>query len=417
MKNRAVAVILAGLSLLPAGACFADDWPQFRGPNRDGKSAETGLLRKWPAGGPQLLWSVDGLGKGFTSVAVAEGIIYTTGMFGRDGFLFAYDLDGRPKWKVPYGPEFTRSYPGTRATPTVNEGRVYIFSGTGVMHCLDAKTGKKLWGLDIIEKFEGSNINWGITGSPLIVGEKLICTPGGKKGTMVALDKTSGRTIWATESIGERSAYCSPILIERGGRKLIINMVQESVICVDAEDGGLVWRYPYKTPYDTGTVTPVYHDGRIFVTSVVQRDYTPGGLMLEMSEDGTKVTRKWSNKILDCHHGHVILLDGYLYGACWNSNTTGDWLCLDWETGTVMYEHRWNGNKGSLIYADGMFYCYDENTGDVALVKPSPDRFDIAGSFRVTRGSGKHWAHPAISDGRLYIRHGNALMAYDIKSK
>ena len=201
------------------------------------------------------------------------------------------------------------------------------------------------------------------------------------------------------------------------GNRLLVTMIQKSVICVDADNGKLVWQVSYRASFDTGIVTPVYKDGCIFVTSVVERGITTGGLMLQISDDGTRAAKKWNEPVLDCHHGGVVLVDGYLYGSNFNGIPRGDWVCLDWDTGKVMYEAKWNGNKGSIIYADGMLYCYDENTGDVALVKPSPRGFEIVSSFRITLGSGKHWAHPAISDGRLYIRHGNALMAYDIKNK
>ena len=285
------------------------------------------------------------------------------------------------------------------------------------MVCFNAKTGEKIWQVDTLTKFDGKNIRWGMSGSPLIDGDKVYCTPGGKNGVIVALDKMTGRTIWATTGLDELSAYCSPILIERGGNRLLIDLIQKSVICVDADTGELIWRVPYQASSDTSIITPVYNDGCLYVTSVIERQFTTGGIMLELSADGQTVKKKWSDQTLDCHHGGVVLVDGYIYGSNFNSIARGDWVCLDWETGKVMYEARWNGNKGSIIYADGMLYCYDENTGDVALVKPSPKRFEIVSSFGVTEGTGEHWGHPAISDGWLYIRHGDALMAYDIKNK
>jgi len=411
-------IITLFISILLIGRiCLADDWPQFRGPNRDGKSAETGLLKKWPEGGPKQLWSVEGLGIGFSSVAVAKGFVYTTGMIEGEGFLFAYDLAGNLKWKQSYGPEWTGSYKGTRTTPTVDGNRVYVFSGTGVMVCFEARTGRKIWEVNTLEKFEGKNIRWGMSGSPLIDGDKVYCTPGGKKGIMVALDKMTGETIWATSGLDEMSAYSSPILIERGGIRLLINMIQKSVICLNAENGKLIWQEPYVTPSDTGGVTPIYKDGAVYVTSAIEREFTRGGVMFELSADGTSVSEKWNDQTLDTGHGGVVLVDGYLYGSTFDGIPKGDWVCLEWDSGKVMYKEIWNGNKGSIIYADGMLYCYDENTGDVALVEASPTDFEIVSYFRVTQGSGQHWAHPAISDRRLYIRHGDALMAYDIKSK
>ncbi len=416
--NRMKCVVLVFLGvLLAAGACYGDDWPQFRGPNRDGKSAETGLMKVWPEGGPSFLWSVEGLGIGFSSVAVAKGFVYTTGMIDGEGFLFAYDLAGNLKWKESYGPEWTGSYKGTRTTPTVDGNRVYVFSGTGVMVCFEARTGRKIWEVNTLEKFEGKNIRWGMSGSPLIDGDKVYCTPGGKKGVIVALDKMTGGTVWVTTGLDELSAYSSPILIERGGNRLLINMIQKSVICVNSNTGELIWQEPYVTPSDTGGVTPIYKDGAVYVTSAIEREFTRGGVMFELSADGTSVSEKWNDQTLDTGHGGVVLVDGYLYGSTFDGIPKGDWVCLDWDSGKVMYKEIWNGNKGSIIYADGMLYCYDENTGDVALVKASPTDFEIVSSFRVIQGAGQHWAHPAISDGRLYIRHGDVLMAYSIKSK
>jgi outer membrane protein assembly factor BamB len=417
MNNIRSVIALILTTLLTGAFCYADDWPQFRGPNRDGKSAETGLLKKWPEGGPEMLWSVGGLGIGFSSVAVAGGFVYTTGMIDGEGFLFAYDIAGNLKWKESYGPEWTGSYKGTRTTPTVDGERIYVFSGTGKMVCFSARTGEKVWQVDTLTKFEGKNIRWGMSGSPLIDGRKVYCTPGGKKGTIVALDKMTGRTIWATTGLDELSTYSSATLIERGGNHLLINLIQKSIVCINADTSKLIWREPYETPSDTGSVTPVYKDGCLYVTSAVEREFTRGGVMFELSADGTSVREKWNDQTLDCGHGGVVLVDGYLYGSTFDGIPKGDWICLDWDSGKVMYDTTWNGNKGSIIYADGMLYCYDENSGDVALVKPSPKRFEIVSSFRVTKGTGQHWAHPAISDGRLYIRHGDALMAYDIKSK
>ena len=415
MNNVKSFVALILTILLTGGVCLADDWPQFRGPNRSGKSAETGLLKKWPGAGPKLLWSVGGLGIGFSSVAVADGFIYTTGMLNGEGFLFAYDLAGNLKWKVSYGPEWQRSHRGTRTIPTVDDSRVYVFSGTGVLACFDTKTGKEKWTVDTVKKFGGKNIMWGIAESVLIVGANAICTPGGKDASVVALDKITGQTVWTSKGLSERSSYCSPALIETGNAKLIVTMLERSVVGLDIKTGRVLWKDRIKEGIGRHNhpVTPLYHDGYIYITA----GYDKGGVKYRLSADGTKISKKWEDATLDVHHGGVVLVDGYLYGANWNSNARGDWACLDWANGKVMYETRWNGNKGSIIYADGMLYCYDENTGDLALVKASPKGFEIVSSFRITEGSGKHWAHPAISDGRLYIRHGDALMAYDIKNK
>ena len=370
-------------------------------------------MKEWPEGGPKLLWSAEGLGNGFSSVSIADGLIYATGIVDKEGILSVFDLQGNFKWKKPYGPEWTKSYPDSRCTPTVDEGNVYIISGMNAISCQDAKTGDVKWMVNTFEKFGGAYPRWGYAESPLIVGELVICTPGGKKATIVALDKNTGQTVWASKSIGEKSSYCSPRLVERGGKKLIVTMTENSIIGVDSKDGNILWRYDCKLyqgkPKDVNPNTPIYSDGRMYVTS----GYGKGGAKLKLSEDGSKIlSQEWTNLTLDCHHGGVVLVDGYIYGTNMGSN----WVCLNWDSGEVMYQTKGIG-KGSITYADGMLYCYGEKGGTMALVKATPEKFDIVSSFKVPMGTGQHWAHPVICDGRLYIRHGDALMAYDIKAK
>jgi len=388
------------------------NWAQWHGPNRDATSTEKRLLKQWPPSGPRLLWSANGLGTGFSTVSIADGLIYTTGMIDGKGILFAFDLQGNRKWHKPYGPEWTKDRPGARGTPTVDQDHVYLISGMGVVACFDAKTGEKKWIVDAFNKFKGKYGPWGIAESPLIVEDLVICTPGGEAATMVALDKKTGRTVWASKSIGERSSYCSPILVKRGNRNLIVTMTDHSIIGVDVEDGNILWQYDCKLyqgkPKAINPNTPIYHDRYIYVSS----GYGKGGAKLKLSEDGSEVVaQEWANLTLDCQHGGVVLVDGYIYG----SNMKGNWVCLNWDSGEVTYETKGIG-KGSVTYADGMLYCYGETEGRVALVKPSPQEFTIASSFKITRGTGQHWAHPVICNGRLYIRHGNALMAYDIRA-
>ncbi|UCG57303.1 MAG: PQQ-like beta-propeller repeat protein, partial [Phycisphaerales bacterium] len=396
------------------GTADAADWPQFRGPNRDGKSAETGLLKKWPEGGPELLWDAEGLGMGFASVAVADGYVYTTGMVGaeKQGMLFAFDTNGNPKWKVSYGRAWSGAHPGVRTTPTIDGDRLYVISGYGNLVCFDAKSGKKKWEVDVLKKFNGKNIRWGISESVLIDGEKVICTPGGKDATVVALNKITADTIWTTRGLSETSAYCCPVIIKTGGKRLIATMVQKSVVLIDPENGKVVCRMPHVGKYLISAVSPVYKDGRIYVTT----GYGVGGQMFELSADATSYTQKWTDKNLDCHHGGVLLLGGDIHGSNHNGQgNKGSWICLEMATGKVKYEAKLVG-KGSVIFADGMMYCYGEN-GKVGLVRVTPTRYEMVSSFQVTKGTDEHWAHPAISDGRLYIRHGEALMVYDIKAK
>jgi len=407
---RNVVGMLAVIFLLCASVdAPAADWPQWRGPNRDGKSAETGLLKRWPGGGPRLVWSASGLGKGYSQVAVAKGRIYTTGMDRNDGgVLSCFDLDGKLKWRKSYGPEFRKNYSGARSTPTVRDGRVFLMSGTGQVYCFDASTGRKIWSVDGKKRFGLRMIGWGIAESLLVVDDKVICTPGGSRATLAALDAKTGATVWRVSVDAQKSAYCSPILVKDGRMRLIVTMTQNAVVAVAPDRGELIWTQPHHTRYDVHPVTPVYDDGFVYVTS----GYGTGGRTYKLVRRGRGATRVWSDRNMDTHHGGVVLVDGFLYGTA----SRGGRLCIDFRTGRVRYNER-RGEKGSVIYADGMLYYYGERSGEVALVRATPNEYRVVSRFRVKRGGGEHWAHPAISDGRLYIRHGDALMAYDIKAK
>ena len=405
---RRVYIVLL-MVLAAVSAVNAADWPQFRGPGRDGTSSETGLMKQWPQDGPKELWSYEGLGEGYSSVSVANGVVYTTGMIDGQGYLFAFDLQGKPVYKVNYGPEWTKSgnYPSARTTPTIDGDRLYLMSGQGRLACYKAKTGEPIWQVDTLEKFKGKNITWGIAESPLIDGEKVICTPGGQDATIAALNKMTGETIWTTKGLSQLSAYCSPILIERGPNRLILTLVEKAVVGVDAGTGKVYWTIPHEVSYDIQAVSPAYKDGMMCVTNA----YRHGSYGFLLSPDGTSIEQKWSEKSLDVHHGGVVLIDGNIHGA----SSNGTWICLDLATGKVEFTDKLVG-KGSVIYVDGMLYGYGEK-GEVGLIKIKPDGYELVSSFRVKKGGKEHWAHPAISDGRLYIRHGAVLMCYDIKAQ
>ena len=406
MPTRAlIAVLAAAVCLSPA---HADDWPQWRGPNRDGQSAETGLLKSWPQKGPKLLWTAEGLGTGWSSPAVVKGLLFVTGVHGKAEFLYAYDLDGQLQWKEEVGPAWTRSHPGSRYTPTVNDNDVYVLTSSGLLACYEAKTGGKWWAVDVAERFKAAQPLWGFAEGLLVDGDRILCTPGGKDASLVALDKKSGQTVWTTKGLGDASAYCSPILAAQGDTRIVVTITAQNVVGVNAATGACLWRHPFRNMYGDHCVTPIYQDGRIYAAA----GYGHGGMLLRPAADGKSVTPQWTDKRLDCLHGGVVLVNGHLYGS---GDRNPNWVCLDWNTGQVRYEARGPG-RGCVTYADGMLYCYSED-GVVALVPASPERFEVVSAFRVTKGSGEHWAHPVISDGRLYIRHGDALMAYDIKQR
>jgi outer membrane protein assembly factor BamB len=396
----------------------AADWYQWRGINRDGISKETDLLKNWGENGPKLILTVEGLGKGFSSPSISNGVIYITGMDDNKEFLSAFDLNGNLKWKKEYGNAYTKSYPDARTTPTVDGNSVYVISGTGEVACLDAASGNIKWSVAALDKFGGKQGSWGTAESPLIMENKVIYTPCGDQTTIVALDKDTGETVWSSKTLNDNSGYVSPILIERGGRGLIITVTGNYIIGVNPENGDILWQVKYteipppKSGNDINIPSPLYYEGRVFVTS----GYDHAGVMLDLSEDGSSASVAWWNKDLDTHHGGVVLVNGYIYGSNWINNGAGNWVCLDWNAGKTMYEKEWE-NKGSIIYADGMLYCYEEKRGNLALVRATPDDFVIVSSFMITEGKGPHWGHPVISDGRLYIRHGDFLMVYDIKAE
>ncbi|MBM3237774.1 alcohol dehydrogenase [Candidatus Poribacteria bacterium] len=410
----AIGIGMCLLGTLHAINIQAVDCSQWRGPERNGVSKETGLLKEWPEDGPKLLWSVEGIGIGFSSPSIANGILYITGTVDNIEILSAYDLEGNLKWQKKYGKAFSQSFPDARTTPTVEENSIYVVSGTGEVICFDATSGEIKWSVQAFDKFAGKHGSWGIAESPLVVDDKVIYTPCGEKTTVVALDKNTGETIWVSESINDQSAYVSPILVKKGGKKLIVGVTGDYIIGVNAENGKIEWKFPYneisEKTTDIHAVTPIYHDGYIYVTS----GYDHGGAMLKLSEDGINVSLAWVDLTLDTHHGGVVLVDGYIYGSNWINNGQGNWVCVDWNSGKAMYEKEWY-NKGPIISADGMLYCYEEKAGNLGLVKASPEDFTVVSSFKITQGKGPHWAHPVISDGRLYMRHGDVLMVYDIK--
>jgi len=399
---------LPGLASAPA---HAEDWPQFRGPNRDGRSMETGLLAEWPAEGPKLLWSVSGIGQGFTHVSVAGGLVYVTGLVGSEGILHAYTPDGELKWRASYGPEWSAARPGARSIPTVHDGLVYVASGVGNLACLEAASGESVWSARLFEEYEAPQVQWGYAESLLIDGENLIATPCGQKATMVALNRRTGRPVWASPALGQPSSFCSPLLIERGTQRLIVTLTETVVVAFSAENGAVAWQHPYANARQNHPITPIYYDDMLYVTS----GYGKGAIGLAIPGDGSSVTQLWEQPRQDPVHGQAVLVDGHVYASS-HQRAGGKWSCVEMKTGRLAWEDTGVGKGGSVIYADGMLYCYAED-GTVGLVRPSPERCQVVSTFKPPLGDGPHWAHPVVANGRLYIRHGDSLMCYDISRR
>lgn len=397
------------LCFLAVAALFLDGQAQtptcWRGPGRNGIYPGSGLLKQWPAGGPEILWSFGDLGKGHSSAIVDQGFVFATGMTGTTGYLFKFDLKGNLVYKKPYGPEFTSSYEGSRGTPTIMGDKIYIFSGGGTLYCLDNETGNILWRKELMKDLKGSLIQWGMNETPVIDGKVIYITPGGGKNGLVALNRHTGDLIWSSPGMGEQAAYCTPLLFVHNGRKILVTHFESHLAGFDAITGRMLWSQRHTNEWSVHPNTPIYHEGRLFYLS----GYGQGGGMLELSPDGSAVTRVWTHK-MDSRLGGAVLVDGYVFGAGDESRV---WSCLDWETGKEQYT---SGElaPGAVIYADGMLYCYSER-GELALVDPDPSGFRVVSLTRVTLGSEQHWAHPVIYDGVLYVRHGRALIAYNIK--
>ncbi len=393
----------------------AQDILEWRGIDRTGYFPSTNLLDEWPKDGPELLLQLDDLPNSYSSIVVQDGIMYTTGITDSLEIIQAFYMDGTKKWSTVYGKAWDQSFAPARCTPTIEGEYAYLISGRGDLSCIETGNGSKLWSVNGYKQFGGSWGKWGTAESPLIVDDKLIYTPGGKKTTMVAVDKSNGETVWMSDSLGDNSAYTSPVLLERGELKLIITVTANYVICVNALDGEIFWTFDYtiidppKMGGDINPVTPVIVGNEVFVTS----GYDHVGIMLEMAADYRSVTLKWKTDVMDVHHGGVVVRNGYLYGANYTSIVEGHWVCLDWENGELQYDMDWKG-KGSIIATDDYLICYEERRGNIALVEIGPEEFKIKSTFRVEFGRGPHWSHPTIYDDKLFIRHGEALMVYEL---
>lgn len=382
---------------------------QWRGPNRNGIYSETGLLKKWPEKGPEMLWSYEGLGAGHGSAGIGRDKIFILGMPEKTGFLYAFDFSGKLLWKRNYGLEWFENYTGPRSTPVIIGNRVYFESGQGIVLCYNANSGDKLWSVDILKKFGADNITWGMAESLLASGDLLYCTPGGKENNIVALNRFTGETIWTSPGNRQPAAYCSPVLVQHNKTSLIVTMTAESIVGIDALTGQVYWQVPQFQGNKIHANTPVYHRGVIYCSS--ENAKTNAGLVaLRLSNDGKSVTPIWRNETFKNLMGGIILNDGYIYGSIYRRSL---WCCLNASDGSILYSSDKLGD-GCIIMADGLFYCYSEK-GEMALVSATPSSFDVISKFQVTMGTEQHWSHPVIYQGRLYLRHGNALMVYKLK--
>jgi len=402
-----VAATVTSLSMALSSRAL-DDWPQWRGPRRDGVSAERGLLKEWPAGGPPLAWRVQGAGDGYSSFAVAGGRLFTLGARGNTEYVLAFDAaSGKRIWEVAHGRRFSNDRgDGPRATPTVDGDRVYAFGASGDLTVLEAATGKVVWNANVLSRFGGSNISWGLSESPLVLSDRILVNAGGRGASIVALRKTDGSLIWRSQS--DEPGYSSAVLQEVGGIRQAIFFTGERALGVDVNDGRLLWSYNRVANRTANIATPIVRGNHVFLSS----DYGTGAALLAITADGARINARevyFTNEMRN-HHASSVLVGEHLYGFSSTILTA-----MHFETGRQVWRDRSVG-KGSLIFADDRLYLFSEN-GVVGLAEANPAGYREHGRFQIRTGNLPTWSHPVVSGGRLFLRDQDTIYAYDVVSR
>jgi hypothetical protein len=381
----------------------AEDWPSWRGTQRDDVSKEKGLMQSWPSGGPKKLWMSDDAGLGYAGFSVADGVLYTMGAFGGTEKLIAYrtvskSSKNRKIWELEVGSLLTNGWgDGPRTTPTVSDGKVYALGGRGNLVCAEARTGKKIWDVHLVRDLGGKVPGWGYTESVLVDEGRVICTPGGSDGALTALDAKTGKILWRSSEFTDPAQYSSPIVINHGGKRQYVQLVMKKLVGVEAKNGSLVWSSDW--PGKVAVIpTPIYSDGHVYISS----GYGIGCKLVELTSSGAKDV--YDNKIMKNHHGGVIKIRDQ-----------------DFKSGKLIWNEKKALGKGAIAYADGRFYCLGEGDGRVILIEASPKGWSPKGEFTITPQTkqrnprGKVWTHPVIANGKLFLRDQELLFCYDIK--
>jgi outer membrane protein assembly factor BamB len=403
--------------LLVISTAQSQEIAEFRGPGRTGIYPEAGLLKKWPEKGPGQVLKISGFGTGHSQPVVYKNTIFVSGTKDSSNLVSAYSMNGKLLWQTVYGKFWIRTNPENRCTPTIENDRLYIASGIGDISCLNTSTGKILWSVSPARLYQAELHKHGESESLLLTDKAVIYTAGGEKNSIIALNKTNGSIIWKSTSLGGPKSYASPILIERGGLRIILAQTANHLVALNSETGEILWNHNLMQYHiseqgqGANTNPPLVWKNDVFVTS----GYNHAAIMLTMADDNRSVSVKWKNEVLDCHLGGVVRINGAIYGSTWENNSKGKWASVDWETGKVNWETDWF-NKGPIISAEGLLYIMDEKFGNIALVQPDIKSLRIISTFRVTEGEGPYWTHPAIYNGLLYIRHGDVLMVYNLKA-
>lgn len=377
-------------------------WPQFRGPMRNGFCSETNLLKEWPEFGPKMVWSIDTIGAGFSSATIEDGIIYTTGRQDSiNEIITAIDLNGNLLWQKVYGRAQKGEWPESRSTPTVYRGKVYALSVAGDLACLDSKTGEITWQLPILEKFGGLSGFNGFTESLLVLDDKVIVSPCGPQTTLIALNNLTGDIIWTSEAMNDTNTHTSPVLIEENGKKIIITSTIHNLLAFDFNSGKII----SKKNIDYPGIVPLPMKNKFYLTC------GRGGLMLEINKENN-FSVIWQDTSVANFMGGSVISDNKIF-ISQDDNNRG-LMCIDAETGRVLSRNK-EINSGNLLATNEMLYCYEERRGRVCLLKINETGADIVSSFMIKKGTGPHLAHISIANGYMFIRHNNSLMAYDIR--
>lgn len=398
-------LLLLPVLLLIVSCSRQPEIAQWRGPNRDGHYPDKNLLKQWPAGGPKLLWASDSLGDGYGSPVITKDALFITGAIDSTAYLYSFDLKGKLRWKVAYGPEWATNFPGSRSAPTVVDDLVYVVSGKGEMACINRKDGSKVWSVNLFTDLHGKNTIFGYSEGLIVKDQIIYCAPGGADTNMVALNRFTGKMIWKSKGVSQVSAFCSPRIIQRGKHNILLTFSELSMLGIDADDGKLLFTHKQDTLGNVHSNAPIFDKGFLY--------YVAGDgnrtVKLKLSEDGESITEVWRTKPFDNIMGGVVQLDNRLIAT---GHRNQELMSIDMESGKVTQQLKIG--RGATIYADGMIYLYDEK-GNFHLVNPAGSGLIEVSTFKVTRGTKEHFSHPVIGNGVLYIRHGKSLMAYDIR--
>ena len=410
--NISLRVAITALAALSLSSVVSnrtiDDWPQWRGPNRDGKSTERGLLKAWPSGGPALVWQAQGVGEGYSSFSVANGRVYTLGARGGTEYVMAFDEGtGKKIWEVAHGDRFSNDRgDGPRGTPTVEGDLIYAYGASGDLASLEAATGKVHWKINVLERFGGRNITWGLSESPLVLRDRILVNAGGPEASIVAVSKKDGSVLWRSQ--GDQAGYSSGILHEVGGIPQGIFFTGQRVIGLDTRDGRLLWSYGRVSNRTANIATPIARGNHVFVSS----DYGTGAALLNLSPSGGGISARevyFTNEMRN-HHASSVLVGEYLYGF-----SSAILTAMRFDTGEVAWKDRSVG-KGSVIFADDRLYLFSER-GVAGLAEANPEAYREHGRFQVKTGSLPTWSHPVVANGKLYLRDQDTIYAYDVRAR